>query len=193
MTILQEEVENFLKGTGGKIDMNKKPIPYLYLDDETGQPMLMNEKCTIFFSETISILRESLHRVIGEGSELVLRVIGRDMGKKYAQLVMKQFPELEDVSKITQIHELCSIILRNTGFGKIKILELDLKKPFFKAVIKDAPSCLNFSSRPTTYNLEAGMLSGILGRILGVEMAVAECEYNKEEDNYEVTLRRVAE
>ncbi|GBE55799.1 MAG TPA: hypothetical protein ENH28_02395 [Euryarchaeota archaeon] len=173
--------------------MYKKPIPYLYLDDETGQPMLMNEKCTIFFSETISILRESLYRVIGEGSELVLRVIGRDMGKKYAQLVMKQFPELEDVSKTTQIHELCSIILRNTGFGKIKILELDLKKPLFKAVIKDAPSCLTFSSRPTTYNLEAGMLSGILGRILDVEMAVAECEYNKEEDNYEVTLRRVAE
>lgn len=171
--------------------MDKKSIPYLYLDDETGQPLLMNARCTIFFSETISTLRKSLYKVIGEGSELILRLMGKDMGKKYAQLVFKQFPELKDMSRKVQIHELCSIILRNTGFGVIKILELDEKKPLLKAVIKDAPSGVNFAHLPTTYNLEAGMVGGILEEIISVEIAVSEYKYNEDEGEFEVTLRRI--
>ncbi len=170
--------------------MNKKHIPYLYLDDETGHPMLMNERCTIFFSEAIGVLRRSLYKVIGEGSELILRLIGKDMGKKYAQLVLKQFPELRDVSKVTQIHELCSIILRNTGFGEIKILEINTEQPLLRAIIKDAPSGSGFPSS-TTYNLEAGMLSGILEVILDKEVVVSDYKYNEEEDNYEVVLKGV--
>lgn len=171
--------------------MKKKAFPYLYLDDDSGRPLLMNEKCTIFFSETIGTLRKSLYKVIGEGSELILRLIGRDLGKKYAQLVFKQFPELKEVSRVVRVHELCSIILRNTGFGTIKILELDVKKPLLKAVIRDAPSGMNFADLPTAYNLEAGMVGGILEEIFGVEMAVLEHKYNEDEEEFEVTLRRV--
>lgn len=169
----------------------KKYIPYIWLDDDTGNPMMMNERCTIIFSEALSTLRISLYKIIGEGSEMLLRLIGRDMGKKYAQLVLKQYPELNEVSKRTRIYELCSIILRNTGFGKIKILELDVVKPEMKAIIEDAPSGLGIKSLPPIYNLEAGMLCGILEEIFGKEMIISGYNFNENEDSYELTITKV--
>ena len=169
----------------------KKYIPYIWLDDETGHPLMMNERCTIIFSETLSTLRLSLYKLIGEGSEMLLRLIGKDMGKKYAQLVLKQYPELNEVSKRTQIYELCSIILRNTGFGKIKILDLDVSKPEMRAIIEDAPSGLGIKSLPPIYNLEAGMLCGILEEIFGKEMIISGYKFNESEENYELTITKV--
>lgn len=176
---------------GELIDMNKKNIPYIWLDDKAGEPIMMNERCTIIFSEALSTLRFSLYKVIGDSAELLLRIIGKEMGRKYAQLVIKQFPELKTVSRRTLIHELCSIILRNTGFGKIEILDINLEKPEMKAIIMDAPSEMTVKSKPTINNLEAGMLSGILEEIFKKEMAVAGYSYNQEKNNYEVTIRQV--
>ncbi len=170
---------------------SKKYIPYIWLDDETGHPIMMNERCTIIFSETLSTLRLSLYKIIGEGSEMLLRLIGRDMGKKYAQLVLKQYPELSEVSEQTRIYELCSIILRNTGFGQIEILELDTELPSMRAIIRDAPSGLGVKSLPPVYNLEAGMLCGILEEIFNMEMFVAEYRFNESEENYELTITKV--
>lgn len=170
---------------------NRKNIPYIWLDDESGKPTMMGERCTILFSETISTLRLSLYKLIGDGADILLRVIGKDMGKKYAQLVIKQFPELIEVSQKTLIHELCSIILRNTGFGNIEILELDLKKQEMRTVIREAPSGMTIKTRPPIYHFEAGMLAGILEEIFKREMAVIGHVLIEEKDSYEVTIGRV--
>jgi predicted hydrocarbon binding protein len=174
-----------------KKEISKKNIPYIWLDDELGKPMMMGERCTILFSESISTLRLSLYKLIGDGSDLLLRVIGKDMGKKYAQLVVKQFPELMRVSQKTLIHELCSIILRNTGFGDIEISKLDIKEREMKAIIKDAPSGMTIKSGPVIYHFEAGMLAGILEEIFKEEMVVVGHVYSDDKNGYEVTIKRV--
>jgi predicted hydrocarbon binding protein len=168
---------------------SKKNIPYLWLDDDSGRPMMMGERCTILFSESLGALRLSLYKLIGDGADLLLRVMGKDMGKKYAEIVLKQFPELQEVSQKTVVYELCSIILRNTGFGDIEILELDLKEAQMKAIIKDAPSGLTTKSGPVIYHFESGMLAGILEEIFNEEMTVASYSYNGAD--YEFIIKKV--
>lgn len=152
---------------------------------------MMGERCTILFSEALSTLRITLYKLIGEGSDVLLRAIGKDMGAKYSQLVVKQFPELKEVGKKTLIHELCSIILRNTGFGSIDILDIDFEKPFMQAIIRDAPSGRTVKSGPILYHLEAGMLAGILGEIFGMEMAVVSNTILENGKGNKVTIERV--
>ncbi|NOZ77507.1 MAG: hypothetical protein GXO65_07640 [Euryarchaeota archaeon] len=133
---------------------------------------MMGERCTVLFSEALSTLRITLFKLIGDGSDLLLREIGKDMGIRYSQLVLENFPELNDVGKKTLVHELCSIILRNTGFGSIEILDIDFEEPSMEAIIADAPSGLTVKSGPIFYHFEAGMLAGILREIFKTEMTV---------------------
>lgn len=152
---------------------NKKPIPYIWLDEDAGQPMLMGEPCLILFSDSFAALRSSVQRLVGSGAGAVLKEIGKDMGLQYAELTFKQFPDLKLLDVETQIYEMCSIILRNSGWGTIEITDLDIK--LNKTTVHlcghpsgrvrkdtDIPSC----------HLEAGLISGVLEVITGVKESV---------------------
>lgn len=146
----------------------KKPIPYIWIDEESEHPMMMGEPCTILFTESCAAFKNTVQKMLGSGAGALLREVGKDMGKKYAKLTFKNYPELRELDVETQISELCSIILRNTGWGKIEFIDIDFDSnssifrlcghpSSFKEHSEDEPVC----------HMEAGLISGILEVILG--------------------------
>lgn len=144
------------------MDPTKKPLPYLWLDDEDGRIKMMGEPCTILFSESLSALRVAIQRLVGTGAGAALRAIGKEMGMRHAQIILRQYPEIRDLHPETQIYELCSIILRNMGWGNIEILSLDLEGGVVEIRLRDHPTAIQWEDEEPICHLEAGLVSGIL-------------------------------
>ena len=152
----------------GEENSNKKPIPYLWLDEDAGQPMLMDEPCLILFSESFAALRDGVQKLVGTGAGAILMEIGKSMGLKYTELIFKHYPELKQLDIETQIYEMCSIILRNSGWGKIDISYSDIESNMYKVHLCDHPSGLIIKESDVPMcHLEAGLISGVLESITG--------------------------
>ena len=154
----------------GEKNSNKKPIPYLWLDEDAGQPMLMGEPCLILFSESFVALRDSVQKLVGSGAGAILKEVGKSMGLKYAELVFRKYPELKLLAIETQIHELCSIILRNSGWGTIDVSSSDVEFKKFNIHLCGHPSGLVIKESDVPMcHLEAGLISGVLEIITGTK------------------------
>ncbi|MBW6469717.1 MAG: hypothetical protein K0A90_00670 [Methanosarcinaceae archaeon] len=152
----------------GEKNSNKKPIPYIWLDEDAGQPMLMGEPCLILFSESFAALRDGVQKLVGAGAGAILMEVGKSMGLKYAELTFKRFPELKLLDIETQIHEMCSIILRNSGWGKIDISYSSTDSNMYKVHLCGHPSGLiTKESDIPMCHLEAGLISGVLEILTG--------------------------
>ena len=155
-------------GRLGEENSNIKPIPYLWLDEDTGQPMLMGEPCLILFSESFAALRDGVQKLIGTGAGAVLMEVGKSMGLKYAELTFKHFPELKQLDIETQVHEMCSIILRNSGWGKIDISYSNIDSNIYNVHLCGHPSGLIVKESDVPMcHLEAGLISGVLEYVTG--------------------------
>ena len=170
---------------------NKKPIPYMWLDEDTGQPMLMGEPCLILFRDSFAALRSSVQRLVGSGAGAVLKEIGKDMGIRYAELTFKQLPKLKDLDIKTQIFEMCSIMLRNNGWGNIEITDLNIELNTTTINLRGHPSgCVQKDTDVPSCYLEAGLISGILEVITGEKESVVGFSCKQEDPCYTINIEK---
>ncbi|MCL7414234.1 MAG: hypothetical protein M8353_11600 [ANME-2 cluster archaeon] len=159
---------------------NKKPIPYIWLDEEERHPMMMGEPCTILFTESFASFTNIVQKIVGSGAGAILREVGYEMGKRYAELTFKQYPELRELDVETQILELCSIILRNTGWGTIEITNLDFEnKSMLFRLCNHPSSVLEREDKEPTCHFEGGLVSGIIEVIFDEKQTAVDfsCEH----------------
>ena len=146
----------------------KKSIPYIWLDEEIDHPLMMGEPCTILFTESFASFTNTVLKFLGSGAGAILREVGYDMGKRYAELTYKQFPDLRELDIETQIIEISSIILRNTGWGNIDFTNIDLENHSVSFKLCNHPSSvMQREDDDPTCHLEGGLVSGVIEIILG--------------------------
>ncbi|MBW6518714.1 MAG: hypothetical protein K0A89_09470 [ANME-2 cluster archaeon] len=159
---------------------NKKPIPYLWLDEKAGHPVMMGEPSTILFTESFASFRHTVQKYLGSGSGAILREVGYEMGKQYARLTYKHFPELRELDVETQMSELSSIILRNTGWGNIDFTNIDFENHSVSFKLCNHPSSLmQRKEDEVSCHMEGGLVSGIIEVILGEKQTAVDfsCEH----------------
>ncbi|MCL7413585.1 MAG: hypothetical protein M8353_08225, partial [ANME-2 cluster archaeon] len=116
------------------------------------------------------------------GSGAILREVGYEMGKQYARLTYKHFPELKELDIETQISELSSIILRNTGWGNIDFTDIDFDNRSVSFKLCNHPSSITQKKDDEeTCHMEGGLVSGIIEFILGEKQTVVDfsCEHER--------------
>lgn len=144
-----------------------KPIPYLWLDEELGTPVMLGEPCTILFTESLAALNCAVLKLVGTGAGAILREIGKNMGRQFARLTLRQFPQLTEMDIETQINEVACIILRNNGWGRIDFTSIDMENHTFTLNLFQHPSSrFRDENGQIKCHLEAGLISGILEIIL---------------------------
>lgn len=130
--------------------------------------MMMGEPCTILFTESCASFKNTVQKIVGSGAGAILREVGYEMGKQYARLTYKHFPDLKELDIETQITELCSIILRNTGWGIIEFKSIDLENHSISFRLCNHPSSfIKKEDDEPTCHMEGGMVSGIIEVIVG--------------------------
>lgn len=171
---------------------NKKAIPYLWLDEKAGHPVMMGEPCTILFTESFASFKHTVQKYLGTGSGAILREVGYEMGKHYAGLTYKHFPELKELDIETQILELSSIILRNTGWGNIDFTDIDFDNHSVSFKLCNHPSSITQEKDDGAIcHMEGGLVSGIIEFILGEKQTAVDFSCDHEHKCCKIEIKSV--
>jgi predicted hydrocarbon binding protein len=160
-----------------------KPVKYIGFDEEKGTlyaGKIQSLVIPVSFIKTLNLIFNDLVGV--EGSEILIYKLGESLGREYNQ-ILKSILEKEkidhekvELSKETQIQEVCNAIFMTSGWGRINILGIDLEKTFFEVEITFSPS-IEFL-KESQYSLERGLISGVYREITQEEVF---CQVKKEE------------
>jgi predicted hydrocarbon binding protein len=161
-----------------------KPVKYIQFDEEKGALYSGKIRSLIIPIGFLKMLKTTFGELVGEeGCEILLYKIGEALGKEFARILKsilegeKMDREEIKLSEETLIQEVLNAIFLSSGFGKIKILGIDLEKDFLEVEMCFTPS---FELGETQYCFEEGLISGVYKEITKKEVF---CEVKEEKEN----------
>jgi hypothetical protein len=167
-----------------------KPVKYIQFDEEKGTLYSGKIQSLIIPIGFLKMLKTTFDELVGEeGCEILLYKMGEALGKEFAR-ILKSILEKEKIdheeiklSEETLIQEVLNAIFLSSGFGKIKILGIDLEKNFLEVEMRFTPS---FEFEKTQYCFETGLVSGVYKEVTKKDVF---CEVKRvEKDKKKVTI-----
>ncbi|MEM2311381.1 MAG: hypothetical protein QXD79_07245 [Candidatus Methanomethylicia archaeon] len=166
------------------IQDNVKFIEKLYIKDSEVKGFAIDSKAypPTLLSERVLILRESAFKSIIEGvikslkfaPQVVLYIIGREMGEQYYDVhtKMMNIQDKEDLIKVSEY------LFAAVGFGKPERIKVDLENLEFEYDVYDCIECkINFEAgRKIKSSLIRGLIEGYYTKLLGREVECIEEE-----------------
>ncbi len=171
--------------------MSLKPVKYIQIDDEKGALYSAGKQSLLVPVAFVETVETTFVNLVGkESAEILTYKIGEALGRGYIQTlrgILKE--ENMEVAKETEIQMGCNAIFMEAGWGKVKIIGIDLLQKSFEVEILYSPS-MEFL-RDTRFSLEKGIVSGIYHEVTGDYVY---CELIEEKkDTHSIVLRTIGE
>jgi len=161
--------------------MSLKQVKYIQIDDRRGTLYSAGKQSLLVPTTFIRVLSKTFIRLVDkEGAGILISKIGESIGRGYAQslaAILKK--EKAEINKKTRIQLGCNAIFMEAGWGRLKILEIDLSQSMLKVEIYRAPS-MEFL-KESRYNLERGILTGVYEEITGQQVYTKLLKENRKE------------
>ncbi|MBU1179050.1 PAS domain-containing protein [Patescibacteria group bacterium] len=145
--------------------MGLKSVKYIELDDLKGVLYAAGRQSLLVPVDIVKTLHSVFVRLLGkEGAELLIYKIGEGLGRGFVcslESILKK--EKVKFSKKTKIKIVCNAIFMESGWGRIRVNEMDLNKNTAKVEISNMPS--GKFSETYDLSLERGILAGVYERI----------------------------
>ncbi|RLF18934.1 MAG: hypothetical protein DRZ82_07375 [Thermoprotei archaeon] len=143
-------------------------------------PTLNGERIVIFRQPLIRMLLNAIVKEYGNGFEALLYYIGYEYGKR-AYAIHSQIAR-EDRGKVVEVSK---VLFQLLGFGRVEVVDIDLKDKTAVIRIYDSIECSGFgnSTRPMSYFIR-GMYTGWFEEFFGVKMRSEEAKCIAKGDPY---------
>jgi hypothetical protein len=122
--------------------MPLKEVSYIKIDDEKGILYAAGRESILLPRRFVEILYQTFAALTDESSaEFLSYKIGESIGKYYPSILEEILKKEEvEISFENKIKIACNAIFMESGLGKVKIKEIDLKKERLKIEIQESPS-----------------------------------------------------
>ena len=145
-----------------------------FATDKTVTPTFFGEKAIVLRESAFKSIIEGVFKSLGSASQLVLYVIGREMGEQYFERHVKIMGDVDKRSLAIIAEQLFQAV----GFGIPENVKMDLEGGEVEYIIYDCLECgINLEAgRRVKSSLIRGILEGYYSKLLGREVECKEEE-----------------
>ncbi len=170
--------------------MSLKPVKYIQVDDKKGILYSADKESLLVPVAFIKTLDSIFVQLVGrKGADILIYKTGEALGREYVstlEVILKK--EKTVLSPETRIQINCNAICMEAGWGRGKILKIDLDKDLFEVKISYAPSRRFF--KRSGYNLERGLIAGVYQQITRKEIYCYLVKENKEQKSAVFAIKK---
>lgn len=141
--------------------MGLKTVKYIEIDDVKGALYSGGKQSLLVPINFVEVLDSTFVHLVGrEGADVLIYKIGESIGRGYAQALDSILKKEETIiDQETKIKVSSNAIFMEAGWGRIKIIKLDLAVNLLEVEITHSPSGSILEN--SDYSLEKGILAGI--------------------------------
>ncbi len=152
----------------------KRTLPNLLLDDETGELLTAGRRFVLLPAGFFITSLEQIEKIVGQAAPALLFRIGCGIGEEYVNRIVcaaKEYGETLDPDLL--LLEAYENALYQSGFGIVRLRELDLEKPRIIVEVANSPT-----KDEKGCEMFRGIITGIATRDLG-ECVCSEVEHGE--------------
>ncbi len=144
-----------------------KPVKYVQIDDEKGALFAGGKQSVLLPATFVRTLQDTFSYLVGEESaEILTYKLGEAIAQGYVQTLKSVLcEEGVDISLDVEIRMCCNAIFMEAGWGRVRILELDLENNRMQVELCYGPSMVFLDKR--NFGLERGIIAGMYSAVVG--------------------------
>ncbi|MEE8403206.1 MAG: hypothetical protein V3R93_05590 [Candidatus Hydrothermarchaeaceae archaeon] len=152
----------------------KRTLPNLLLDDETGELLASEARFVLLPAGFFITSLEQIGKIVGQAAPALLFRIGCGIGEEYVNMIKRAADEYgETLDTDLLLLEAYENALYQSGFGMIRLKDLDVEKPRIILEVANSPT-----KDEKGCDLFRGIIAGIATEVLG-ECACNEVEHGE--------------
>lgn len=152
----------------------KRTIPNLLLDDEAGELLAAKKRVVMLPAGFLVKSLEQIEKIVGAAAPALHFRVGCGIGEEYVSIIESTAGEYgEKLEKDLLLLEAYETALFQSGFGVVRLKELDLQKPRIVVEVSNSPT-----RDEKACDLLRGIICGIAMHVIG-ECKCSETKHGK--------------
>lgn len=149
----------------------KRTLPNLLLDDETGELVVSGKRFVLLPVGFFITSLEQMEKIVGQAAPALLFRIGCGIGEGYVNRIVCAAEEYgETLDKDLLLLEAYENALYQSGFGIVRLRDLDIEKPRIIVEVANSPTKDDEKGCEMFRGIITGIATGVLGECVCSEV-----------------------